>query len=254
MPGFAFKLYTMGLTSFIIVCMTKMSDLQTMPFSPVESETIAQRLIGEFAQSLIRGDLKPGDRLPPEPELAESLGVSRTVLREALKTLAGLGVIKSKRRGGTYIATSISEGMLNPLIFSLIIEKGSKEELMELRMLLEVDAVELAMEKAEEDELEQLAEELREFEVRIADGDFETLSELDVRFHLRILDMTKNPAFIRIGRTIMHLFAFPIGQALKVLGPEQVLRNHRELLEIIRRKDLPAAREHIRKSFAISMN
>jgi GntR family transcriptional repressor for pyruvate dehydrogenase complex len=233
--------------------MTKNTENKTPLFAPVETETIVQRIIGQFTQSLIKGELRPGDRLPPEPELAEQLGVSRTALREALKTLAGLGVIQSRRRGGTFIATAISDSMFNPLIFSLIIEKGSKEEILELRILFEVDAIELAMEKADEDDLKRLEDELKAFEALIAEGDTEALGELDVRFHLMILEISKNPAFIRIGRTVMQLFAFPIGRALKDLGPEKVLQSHRELLEIIRRKDLQAAREHVRQSFKPSI-
>lgn len=227
---------------------------RTLHFTPVETETIVQRIIGQFTQSLIRGDLKPGDRLPPEPELAEELGVSRTALREALKTLSGLGVIQSKRRGGTFIATAISEAMFNPLIFSLIIEKGSKEEILELRILLEVDALELAMEKAVEEDYQRLEQELAEFERLVDKGQFDRLGEFDVRFHLGILEMSRNPAFIRIGRTVMQLFAFPIGKALRVLGPAKVLESHRELLEIMRRKDLAAAREHVRESFRRSVD
>lgn len=235
--------------------MNKNNDNQrTALFAPVETETIVQRIIGQFTQSLIRGELKPGDRLPPEPELADALGVSRTALREALKTLAGLGVIQSKRRGGTYIATAISESMFNPLIFSLIIEKGSKEEILELRILLEVDAIELAMEKAQEEDFAHLEQELDEFQHRMDCGQFDLLSELDVQFHLRILEMSRNPAFIRIGRTVMQLFAFPIGKALKELGPTKVLESHRELLEIMKRKDLTAARSHVRESFRRSVD
>lgn len=233
--------------------MTKNNERKSLIFAPVETETIVQRIISQFTQSLIKGELKPGDRLPPEPELAEQLGVSRTALREALKTLAGLGVIQSRRRGGTFIATAISEGMFNPLVFSLIIEKGSKEEILELRILLEVDALELAMEKADAEDFNRLEEKLQAFQEMIPSGDSEALGELDVQFHLAILEMSQNMALIRIGRTVMQLFAFPIGRALKDLGPEKVLQSHCELLEIIRRKDLKAAREHVRESFKPSI-
>jgi GntR family transcriptional repressor for pyruvate dehydrogenase complex len=237
----------------IIQRMSNNTELKNSLFTPVETETIVQRIIGQVSRSLIRGDLNPGDRLPPEPELAEQIGVSRTALREALKTLAGLGVIHSKRRGGTFIATSFSEAMFNPLVFSLIIEKASKEEILELRILMEVDALELAMEKGNKEDFFQLEQELDQFEKAMVAGDTDALSELDVRFHLHILEMSRNSAFIRIGRTVMQLFAFPIGRALKVLGPKAVLNSHRELLGIMRKKDLQAIREHVRSSFERSV-
>lgn len=221
-------------------------------FQPIQSSTVVQQIIDKITQSLIKGELKPGDRLPPEPELAVQLGVSRTSLREALKTLGGLGVLVAKKRGGTFVATSASQFMLDPLIFGLIIEKGSKDELFELRVLLEVDSVELVIKKATQAELNVLAKELDEFEQKMAEGDLELLGELDFQFHLRLLELTKNPTFIRIGKMVMHLFAYPIKKTVKQVGPEYVLENHRALFRAICDRDLLRAKEHIVKSFETS--
>lgn len=221
-------------------------------FQPIQSSTVVQQIIDKITQSLIKGELKPGDRLPPEPELAVQLGVSRTSLREALKTLGGLGVLVAKKRGGTFVATSASQFMLDPLIFSLIIEKGSKDDLFELRVLLEVDSVELVIKKATAADLNILARELDEFEQKMAEGDLELLAELDFQFHMRLLEFTKNPTFIRIGKMVMHLFAHPIEKTVKQVGPEYVLANHRALFRAICDRDLLRAKEHIVKSFEMS--
>lgn len=213
---------------------------------------MVQQIIEKITQSLIRGELKPGDRLPPEPELAVQLGVSRTSLREALKTLGGLGVLVAKKRGGTFIATAASQAMFDPLIFNLIIEKGSKDELFELRVLLEVDAVELAMNKATPADFALLDGDLKRFEESLPGGDLELLAELDLRFHLRILEMSKNQSFIRISNVVMQLFASPIEKTIKQIGPEQVLINHRALFQAMRDKDLLRAKEHIIRSFESS--
>ncbi|MGE5582015.1 MAG: FadR/GntR family transcriptional regulator [Bacillota bacterium] len=221
-------------------------------FQPIQASTVVQQIIDKITQSLINGELKPGDRLPPEPELAIQLGVSRTSLREALKTLGGLGVLVAKKRGGTFIATSGSQSMLDPLIFNLIIEKGSKEDLFELRVLLEVDTVELVIKKATPDDLDQLAAELDKFERTIPSGNLELLGELDVQFHLRLLQISKNTSFIRISQVVMQLFANPIEKTLKVIGPEQVLANHRALFQAIVDQDLLRAKDHILKAFESS--
>lgn len=221
-------------------------------FQPIQSSTIVQQIIDKITQSLIKGELKPGDRLPPEPELAVQLGVSRTSLREALKTLGGLGVLVAKKRGGTFVATSASQSMLDPLIFSLIIEKGSKDELFELRVMLEVDAVELVIRKATQADLDILAKELDEFERHIQDDDQELLAELDLKFHLSLLEFSKNTTFYRICKVVMHLFAYPIEKTLKQIGPKQVLANHRALYQAIVDRDLLRAKEHIVKAFESS--
>lgn len=221
-------------------------------FQPIQSSTVVQQIIDKITQSLIKGELKPGDRLPPEPELAIQLGVSRTSLREALKTLGGLGVLVARKRGGTFIATSGSQSMIDPLIFNLIIEKGSKEDLFELRVLLEVDAIELVIKKATPEDLDLLAVELDKFEKTIPSGNQELMAELDLQFHLRLLQITKNSSFIRISQVVMQLFATPIKMTLHMIGPEQVLANHRSLFQAIVDRDLLKAKEHVVKSFESS--
>ena len=221
-------------------------------FQPIQSSTVVQQIIDKITQSLIKGELKPGDRLPPEPELAVQLGVSRTSLREAFKTLEGLGVLVARKRGGTFIATAGSQSMLDPLIFNLIIEKGSKEDLFELRVLLEVDAIELAIKKATPEDLEMLARELDKFEKMIPEGNLELLAEFDLQFHLNLLHMTKNSSFIRISQVIMQLFASPIEKTLKKIGPENALANHRALFQAICDRDLLRAKEHVLKAFESS--
>lgn len=221
-------------------------------FQPIQSSTVVQQIIDKITQSLIKGELKPGDRLPPEPELALQLGVSRTSLREALKTLGGLGVLVARKRGGTFIATSGSQSMIDPLIFNLIIERGSKEDLFELRVLLEVDAIELVIKKATPSDLEYLSNELDKFEKTIPTGNMELLAELDLQFHLRLLQITKNTSFIRISQVVMQLFASPIEKTLKKIGPEQVLTSHRALFQAIKERDLLKAKEHVVRSFESS--
>jgi len=218
-------------------------------FQPIQATTIVQQIIDKITQSLVRGELQPGDRLPPEPELAIELGVSRTSLREALKTLCGLGVLVAKKRGGTFVATSVSQAMLDPLVFSLIIDKGSGDELFELRALLEMNAVELAIKKATSEDLMLLAAELENFQNYIPTGNLDRLAEMDLQFHLLILQFSKNAPFIRINQVIMRLFSQPINRALKESGPEVVLQSHRQLYEVIAKRDLEGAKAHILRSF-----
>jgi GntR family transcriptional repressor for pyruvate dehydrogenase complex len=211
--------------------------------------TVVQKTIDRIAQSLIKGDLKPGDRLPPEPELAIQFGVSRASLREALKTLCCLGVLTARKRGGTFVAAAGSQLMLDPLIFNLIIENGSKDHLFELRVLLEVDAVELMIKKATEEDLLLLAQDLDRFAALLPDGDLKALTQLDYQFHLRLSQIAKNPYFNRINQVVTQLYADPIEKALKQMGPSQVLASHRELYQAIVDRDLLRAKAHIIKAF-----
>jgi GntR family transcriptional repressor for pyruvate dehydrogenase complex len=216
---------------------------------PTKSTTVVQKVIDRITDSLIKGELKPGDRLPPEPDLALQFGVSRASLREALKTLCGLGVLVARKRGGTFVAAAGSQLMLDPLIFNLIIENGSRDHLFELRVLLEVDAVELLIKKATPDDLLILAQDLEQFAALLSDGDLEALARLDYQFHLRLIQMAKNPYFNRISQVVMQLYADPIEKALRQMGPDQVLASHRELYQAIVAGDLLKAKDHILKAF-----
>jgi GntR family transcriptional repressor for pyruvate dehydrogenase complex len=214
-----------------------------------QSTTVVQKIIDRITNSLIKGELKPGDRLPPEPDLAIQFGVSRASLREALKTLCGLGVLVARKRGGTFVAAAGSQLMLDPLIFNLIIENGSRDHLFELRVLLEVDAVELLIKKATPDDLLVLAQDLEQFAALLPDGDLESLARLDYQFHLRLIQMAKNPYFNRISQVVMQLYTDPIEKAFRQMGPEQVLSSHRELYQAIVAGDLLKAKDHIVKAF-----
>lgn len=218
-------------------------------YQSTQSITVVQKIIDRITNSLIKGELKPGDRLPTEPELAIQFGVSRASLREALKTLCGLGVLVARKRGGTFVAAAGSQLMLDPLIFNLIIENGSRDHLFELRVILEVDAVELIINKATENDLTILEQDLERFAAMLPNGDLNTLARLDYQYHLRLMQLAQNPYFNRISQVVMQLFARPIEKALIQIGPAQVLANHRELYQAIAKRDLLKAKDHIIKAF-----
>ena len=92
---------------------------------------------------LIEQKLKPGDLLPSEHTLSESIGVSRGTIREAMKILSAFGIVEIRRGDGTYIATSANRKIFDPLIFSLIITNSDSEELIQLREMMEVGVIDL---------------------------------------------------------------------------------------------------------------
>ena len=95
-----------------------------------DDKSIVDKIMIEIKSSLIQGDLKLGDKLPSERELTEKYGVSRGAVREAVKMLVALGVVEIKRGDGTYITKKVPHSGLNQLIFSLIQEEGTPQELL----------------------------------------------------------------------------------------------------------------------------
>ena len=105
----------------------------------LKSESVVQKVINCLTDGMISGELKPGDKLPTEPELAATFGVARTSVREATKILTYLGVLESRRSEGTFVANGFQESMIDPMVYGIILNQGEDfNSLIELRELTEV--------------------------------------------------------------------------------------------------------------------
>ena len=100
---------------------------------PLKRKPISAEILNMITDNILAGNLKPGDKLPTEFELAESLGVGRNSVREAIKILHTLGVVEVKMGAGTFITRSMNGSILEPLILSLAFEQGTSRELVDLR-------------------------------------------------------------------------------------------------------------------------
>ena len=103
--------------------------------TPSQRESLATFVVKRIEEALINKEIKPGDPLPPEAELSKNLNVGKSSVREALKMLQAMGVVKIKQGQGTQIRTRLDESLINPLIFQLIIENNQPREIVELRIL-----------------------------------------------------------------------------------------------------------------------
>lgn len=123
-----------------------------------------QSVINCLTDAMRNKQLKPGDRIPPEPDLAASMGVARSSVREAIKILTYLGVLESKRSEGTFVCSGFQESMIDPMIYGMILNQDSFDNLMELREMVEAGIMRLASAKYNEEDgrvLEQLLDQMR---------------------------------------------------------------------------------------------
>ena len=107
--------------------------------SPIVRESVAEMVARRILDMVTARALKPGDQLPPERDLAESLGVSRPSVREAIRGLAILGVVQSRQGGGAYITKLDGDALLGPIQFFLSLEDVNIRELYDARSLIESD-------------------------------------------------------------------------------------------------------------------
>lgn len=216
----------------------------TLPpiFSARKSQpTIVEQVIDTIANSLIEGKLKPGQQLPSEKEMAETLGVGRNAIREATKVLQALGVVEVHHGTGTFVANDVSPHMLNPLVFALLIEANWSTELVEMRLAVELGYYVMAAKHANDDDWDKIEQTIAAMETMAKQEmvDPAAYAELDMLFHEAVLEATHNPLIIKIGRTIERMF-YPALRAA-FANPENhddPLRNHRQIVDAMRSGDL----------------
>ena len=114
----------------------------------LKSESVVQRVINCLTDAMVNKELKPGDKLPTEPELAAASGVARTSVREATKILTYMGVLESRRAEGTFVTQGFQESMIDPMVYGIILNQGDDfKSLMELRQITEEGILRLANKK-----------------------------------------------------------------------------------------------------------
>ncbi len=217
-------------------------------FKPVKKTKVYEEIVLKVKDMIEEGRLKSGEKLPGERELAEVFHVSRSSVREALRSLESHGYLESRQGDGTYIAKQPVESLVNPLASVILTEKDGQMELFEMRRMIEPHVAYLAAERATPEEILMMEEALELQEEEIAKGG--TGTEIDKSFHYLMAKATKNKVFIRIADSIMDLLAESRDKYLQVEGrPGKSILRHRQLLEAIKagNQDLAAQimREHL---------
>jgi GntR family transcriptional repressor for pyruvate dehydrogenase complex len=181
---------------------------------------------------LIEQKLKPGNLLPSENMLSESIGVSRGTIREAMKILSAFGIVEIRRGDGTYIATSANRKIFDPLIFSLIITNTDSEELIQLREMMEVGVINLIIKNATDEDIEELKAAHRQMEEKFNEGvdDLNVLNECDIHFHRVMARITRNHLVENIYNFVIDIFA-------PTINARYALDVHRKLLDAIVKRD-----------------
>jgi DNA-binding FadR family transcriptional regulator len=205
-------------------------------FKPVKKTRVYEEIVVKVKHLIEKGRLHSGDQLPSERELAGVFNVSRSSVREALRSLETQGFLESRQGDGTYIARQPVESLVNPLATVIFTEKDGQIELFEMRRLIEPQLAYLAAERATPEEIIMLGKALELQEDAIAQG--ESGTEIDKTFHYILAKAAKNKVILRIVDNIMDLLAESRDKYLQVEGrPAMSLARHREVLNAIRSGD-----------------
>jgi GntR family transcriptional repressor for pyruvate dehydrogenase complex len=214
-------------------------------FHPVRRSRIYEDIVRQIQDRLADEHLQPGDRLPGERELAETLSVSRQSVREALRVLDYLGVVEVRPGEGTFVATT-PPSPVDASLYSLLSERTFLLDIVEARQILEDGIVQLAARRATKDDLETLSEMLAARERDLASGRHDVGG--DLAFHTQLAEATGNAVLVSAMRHLNEMWLRSREKTgRRPTSPLKALRYHWQILQAVRRRHVAAARRVLRR-------
>ena len=233
-----------------------MTDLNNDIFktiSPERSGTSSEEVISQLREMIHGGELRPGDRLPPERDLAKLLGVSRPTLRAGIRSLAAVGVLQSRQGAGTFVVKTGGSPSLDssPLRLMASLHGFTSGEMFEARQSLEMAIAGLAAERATSDHLASLSEEIAGMFASLDDP--EQFLVHDMRFHQAVAAASGN----RILTSLMNMVAtilFDVRSKTvkRAKDLKESAEMHRHVYRAIRERSPEAARNAMRDHLVLA--
>jgi len=203
-------------------------------FDPLKKpRTVAEEISQKILNLLREKELKPGDKLPPERELAEQLGVSRPSLREALRALSIMKVVEVRQGDGTYVSDLKPEELVEHLEFVFMLDDSTMLQLFEARKIVEVGNVALAAQRITDEEIMALESCIYRSEHEANDPD--DFLSIDLEFHEIITKAAHNPMLERFMASISILGAASRRKTVRIgRVPFQTIEHHKKIVEALR--------------------
>ena len=211
-----------------------------------------------MGSAIIRGDYVPGEKLPPEQKLCEELGVSRTILREVVKSLVAKGLISTGPKIGTLVLPSERWNWFDDQVVgwqaSIGFDPEILDNLQELRAVIEPEAVRLAAERATEEEIDALERAYHGMASAVERGSTEDYISHDYDFHLGLLRASHNRMFLQMGRALGSMLreVLLITTRTPNNGIARSLPAHWRIVETIRARDAEKACAYSRQQIQAS--
>jgi len=219
----------------------------TIVFEPIRPKKISEEIVEQIKGLIARGELKPGDRIPSERDLATMLSVSRPSVREAIMVLETMGFLDSRQGGGTFVRALTETSITDPL--ARLVEQRDPEllrALVEVRMGLETWSAYLAAQRATSAEIAEMRRLYETMAEQATRGGWN--AEIDADFHYTITAASHNSLQMHVLDSIHSLFHATIQVALMEFYRQRghvdnLLTQHREILEAIAARDPEMARQ-----------
>lgn len=222
-----------------------------MVLEPVERTTVTEEVIKRLIELVNNGTVRPGERLPSERELMEQLGVGRSSVREALRTLTLAGLLETRPGSGTYVTCDISNFIAEQVDWSVLLGKHELLELYEVRSPLEIQAAALASERGSPDDIERLERAIHQLEFR--GEELASQVEADLAFHTTIAEAANNKVLLRLVSSLRALLSGTIRLSTAATETRMsTVEEHRAILLAIKARDAEEARRAMARHMEIS--
>jgi GntR family transcriptional regulator, transcriptional repressor for pyruvate dehydrogenase complex len=202
--------------------------------------------VAKQIERLILKRLQPGDKLPSERELAETLRVSRSSIRDAIRSLELMGMVEPRQGAGTIVREISSESLVNPLANAIKRKEELTGELLDFRKMLEPQLAARAATRVSPNQISEMEQILERQEQKLRDGESAIVE--DSEFHYAIALASGNSVVLRVLDTLMDLLRDSRERSLQVEGrPQKSLAGHRRILAALKRHDGEAAKAAMRR-------
>lgn len=161
----------------------------------LHKDSVANQVVKQITDSIIAGDLKPGDKLPTEPELCENFGIGRNSVREAIKILEAYGVVYIKRAEGTFVNDSYNHKMLDPMLYGILLDKNLRINIIQVRKVLDTGMLYQIISMITDEKMDKIQQEFESLKtVVLGEGvAAKQVLQADVDFHRALVESTGNP-------------------------------------------------------------
>lgn len=213
-----------------------------MKFNEMKSVDVVKEIIDVIVHKIGNGELKSGDKLPSERDLALQMKVARSSLREALKALELVGLIEKIQGKGVFVKDVSFNSILNPVGVVVNLSNKSLFELLKVRKVLEVEAISMAIPNITDQDINFLEERNKRMLLFLKEKQVEKFISEDFSYHRKIVECSGNKILLNILQSIYPMIAQSIRTTIKAYGEESVTMDcHSQIITKIREKDIEEA-------------
>lgn len=202
----------------------------------IDTRSLVDKVEVNLMEFFARQNLQPGDTIPKEVELANVMGVSRTVIRETLNRLKTVGLIESKKHKGTIIKSPDLAGVLQKSLIPRILTESTLRNIFEMRLVIEVGMADFIVARATDSDIDELYSIVKDENLATSDTLFDV--DYEIRFHGKLYNITGNDTMKSFQSMLLPVFNYAYSSGLIHKHFEsQHYMSHLDLVEILRERD-----------------